>query len=66
MSESSAAPLSENEALGYTLWAVFRRDPHHPAPIGDLAPLKIVQETPFTDGERASINGGLAQKLFGL
>jgi chlorite dismutase len=38
MSESSAAPLSENEALGYTLWAVFRRDPHHPAPIGDLAP----------------------------
>ncbi|WP_213771587.1 amidohydrolase family protein [Bradyrhizobium sp. dw_78] len=37
-----------------------------PFPIGDLVPLKIVQDTPFTDSERASINGGLAQKLFGL
>jgi aminocarboxymuconate-semialdehyde decarboxylase len=37
-----------------------------PFPIGDLAPLKIVQETSFTDAERVSINGGLAQKLFGL
>ena len=37
-----------------------------PFPIGDLTPLKIVQETPFTDSERASINGGLAAKLFGL
>lgn len=37
-----------------------------PFPIGDLAPLKIVQDTPFTDTERTSINGGLAQKLFGL
>ncbi|SDS71302.1 amidohydrolase family protein [Bradyrhizobium canariense] len=37
-----------------------------PFPIGDLAPLKIVQETSFTDSERASINGGLVQKLFGL
>lgn len=37
-----------------------------PFPIGDLAPLKIVRETSFTDVERASINGGLAQKLFGL
>jgi aminocarboxymuconate-semialdehyde decarboxylase len=37
-----------------------------PFPIGDLAPLKIVQETSFTDAERASINGGLGQKLFGL
>ncbi len=37
-----------------------------PFPIGDLAPLEIVQETPFTDAERTSINGGLAQKLFGL
>ncbi|XSC48660.1 hypothetical protein ACF1BQ_019825 [Bradyrhizobium sp. RDT10] len=36
-----------------------------PFPIGDLAPLKIVQETPFTDSERASINGGLVQRLFG-
>lgn len=37
-----------------------------PFPIGDLAPLKIVQETSFTDSERNSINGGLVQKLFGL
>jgi aminocarboxymuconate-semialdehyde decarboxylase len=37
-----------------------------PFPIGDLAPLKIVQETSFTEAERASINGGLVQKLFGL
>jgi aminocarboxymuconate-semialdehyde decarboxylase len=37
-----------------------------PFPIGDLAPLKIVAETDFTDAERASINGGLAAKLFGL
>jgi aminocarboxymuconate-semialdehyde decarboxylase len=37
-----------------------------PFPIGDLTPLKIVQETSFTDAERASINGGLVQKLFGL
>jgi len=37
-----------------------------PFPIGDQAPLKIVQETSFSDAERASINGGLVQKLFGL
>jgi aminocarboxymuconate-semialdehyde decarboxylase len=37
-----------------------------PFPIGDLEPLKIVAETAFTDAERASINGGLAAKLFGL
>ena len=37
-----------------------------PFPIGDLAPLKIVQETSFSDAERASINGGLVQKLFGV
>lgn len=37
-----------------------------PFPIGDLTPLKIVQETSFSDNERASINGGLAAKLFGL
>ena len=37
-----------------------------PFPIGDLAPLKIVVETKFSDGERAAINGGLAQRLFGL
>ena len=34
-----------------------------PFPIGDLAPLKIVQETSFTDAERASINGGLAAEI---
>jgi aminocarboxymuconate-semialdehyde decarboxylase len=37
-----------------------------PFPIGDLAPLKIVQETSFTDAERVGINGGVVQKLFGL
>jgi aminocarboxymuconate-semialdehyde decarboxylase len=37
-----------------------------PFPIGDLTPLKIVQDTSFTDAERTSINGGLVQKLFGL
>jgi aminocarboxymuconate-semialdehyde decarboxylase len=37
-----------------------------PFPIGDLAPLKIVMETKFSDAERAAINGGLAQRLFGL
>jgi aminocarboxymuconate-semialdehyde decarboxylase len=37
-----------------------------PFPIGDLAPLRIVQETSFTDAERAGINGGVVQKLFGL
>ena len=37
-----------------------------PFPIGDLAPTKIVSETKFSDSERAAINGGLAQRLFGL
>ncbi|ARQ02662.1 amidohydrolase family protein [Pseudorhodoplanes sinuspersici] len=37
-----------------------------PFPIGDLAPSNIVQDTSFTPGERVSINGGLAQKLFAL
>ena len=37
-----------------------------PFPLGDLAPLKIVEETSFSDAERKSINGGLATKLFGL
>src|SRR6201986_421930 len=37
-----------------------------PFPIGDLAPLKIVAETSFSDAERASINGGLAARLVGL
>lgn len=37
-----------------------------PFPIGDPAPLQIVGETRFSDSERAAINGGLAQRLFGL
>ncbi|MGH6716497.1 MAG: amidohydrolase family protein [Bradyrhizobium sp.] len=37
-----------------------------PFPIGDAAPLEIVQETSFTKTERNSINGDLARKLFGL
>src|ERR1700742_4570731 len=37
-----------------------------PFPIGDLAPLKIVADTAFSDAERAVINGGLARQLFGL
>jgi aminocarboxymuconate-semialdehyde decarboxylase len=37
-----------------------------PFPIGDLAPLKIVGETGFSENERAAINGRLAQRLFGL
>jgi aminocarboxymuconate-semialdehyde decarboxylase len=37
-----------------------------PFPIGDLAPLKIVTETRFSDSERAGINGGVARGLFGL
>jgi aminocarboxymuconate-semialdehyde decarboxylase len=37
-----------------------------PFPIGDPAPLRIVQETSFTEAERNSINGHLARKLFGL
>ena len=37
-----------------------------PFPIGDLAPLRIVEDTPFSAGERASIDGGLAARLLGL
>jgi aminocarboxymuconate-semialdehyde decarboxylase len=37
-----------------------------PFPIGDLAPLKIVTETRFSDSERAGITGGVARGLFGL
>lgn len=43
MSDSSADPTPESDALGYTLWAVFRRDytltatGPAPAPAGDLA-----------------------------
>jgi aminocarboxymuconate-semialdehyde decarboxylase len=35
-----------------------------PFPIGDLAPLKVIQDTPFSESERAAISGGLATKLF--
>ncbi len=37
-----------------------------PFPIGDLAPMKLVAQTSFTDAERASINGGLIARLLGL
>jgi aminocarboxymuconate-semialdehyde decarboxylase len=37
-----------------------------PFPIGDPAPLKIVEDTPFSPVERTAINGGLARKLFAL
>jgi aminocarboxymuconate-semialdehyde decarboxylase len=37
-----------------------------PFPIGDLAPKKIVEAVGCTGAETASINGGLAQKLFGI
>ncbi|MBO0764641.1 MAG: amidohydrolase family protein [Hyphomicrobiaceae bacterium] len=37
-----------------------------PFPIGDLAPLNIVEESSFSAAERASINGGLAARLLGL
>jgi aminocarboxymuconate-semialdehyde decarboxylase len=37
-----------------------------PFPIGDLAPLRTVEETQFSASERASITGGLAQRLFRL
>jgi aminocarboxymuconate-semialdehyde decarboxylase len=37
-----------------------------PFPIGDLEPLKIVADAKLTPEQSASINGGLAAKLFGL
>ena len=37
-----------------------------PFPIGDLAPMKIVDETDFSTSERAAINGGLVAKLLNL
>jgi aminocarboxymuconate-semialdehyde decarboxylase len=37
-----------------------------PFPIGDLAPRKVVEQTPFSVTERASINGGLAARLLAL
>ncbi|HWG07199.1 MAG TPA: amidohydrolase family protein [Beijerinckiaceae bacterium] len=37
-----------------------------PFPIGDPEPLKIVAQAGFTPAQQASINGGLARKLFGF
>ncbi len=37
-----------------------------PFPIGDLKPMDVVREAGFSASETASINGGLAEKLFGL
>ncbi len=37
-----------------------------PFPIGDLTPLDTVAKAGFSDSERASINGGLAARIFGL
>ena len=36
-----------------------------PFPIGDLKPMDVVADSGFSASEAASINGGLAQKLFG-
>ena len=36
-----------------------------PFPIGDLAPRKVVDAAGFSEAEKASINGGLAEQLFG-
>lgn len=36
-----------------------------PFPIGDLTPMKIVADAGFSPAEAASMNGGLAGKLFG-
>jgi aminocarboxymuconate-semialdehyde decarboxylase len=35
-----------------------------PFPIGDMEPMKIVAEAGLTGARAASINGGLAAKLF--
>lgn len=37
-----------------------------PFPIGDLKPMAVVEAAGFSAEERASINGGLAQRLMGL
>jgi aminocarboxymuconate-semialdehyde decarboxylase len=37
-----------------------------PFPIGDMQPVKIVEQAGVTPEQAASINGGLAQKLFGI
>jgi aminocarboxymuconate-semialdehyde decarboxylase len=37
-----------------------------PFPIGDLTPMKVVEAAGFSAAEAASMNGGLARKLFGV
>lgn len=37
-----------------------------PFPIGDLTPMKVVEAAGFSASEAASMNGGLARKLFGV
>jgi aminocarboxymuconate-semialdehyde decarboxylase len=37
-----------------------------PFPIGDMQPVKIVEQAGITTAQAASINGGLAQRLFGI
>ncbi|MDB5568880.1 MAG: hypothetical protein JWN93_63 [Hyphomicrobiales bacterium] len=37
-----------------------------PFPIGDLAPMNVVEQAGFSAAEAASMNGGLARKLFGV
>lgn len=37
-----------------------------PFPIGDLAPMRIVSSVGLTPDQIAAVNGGLAQKVFGL
>lgn len=37
-----------------------------PFPIGDLTPMKVVEAAGFSGAEAASMNGGLARKLFGV
>lgn len=37
-----------------------------PFPIGDPSPIQIVADAGFSDAEQASMNAGLAQRLFGL
>lgn len=37
-----------------------------PFPIGDMQPAKIVEQAGVTAAQAASINGGLAQKVFGI
>ena len=44
MSESPPVPV-ESEPVAYTLWAVLRRDPQRPAPVGDLGPAVAELET---------------------